>query len=69
MRRTGFGLIVVALALLSLLGSAAPAAALNVGDQAPDFELPATTTEKFKMADLRGKNVVLFGFVGAWTPT
>jgi hypothetical protein len=68
MRRTGLALLVV-LAVLSLLGWAAPAAALNVGDTVPDFELPATTKDKFKMSDLRGKNVLLFGFVGAWTPT
>jgi len=69
MRRTRFGWFVAALALLSLLGPAAPAAALNVGDTVPDFELPATTAEKFTMSSLRGKNVLLFGFVGAWTPT
>ena len=47
-----------------------PAAALEVGDKAPPFTLPATTTEKLSLADYLGKkNVVLFGFIGAFTPT
>jgi peroxiredoxin len=47
-----------------------PAAALEVGDKAPAFSLPATTAEKVSLADYAGKkNVVLFGFIGAFTPT
>jgi peroxiredoxin len=47
-----------------------PAAALQVGDKAPAFTLPATTTEKLSLGDYLGKkNVVLFGFIGAFTPT
>lgn len=60
-------LLAVAVALVG--GQAAPAAALEVGDHAPDFTLPATTQETLSLKDLRGKNVVLFGFVGAFTPT
>jgi len=41
-----------------------------VGDKAPDFTLPATTAEKFSLSQFQGKsNVVLFGFIGAFTPT
>jgi hypothetical protein len=71
MRRIGFGALYVAVAVLVLLGATAPVAALNVGDKAPDFELPATTQEKpLKLSDFHGKKVVLlFGFVGAFTPT
>ncbi len=71
MRRIGIGSLLVAVAAVLLLGATAPVAALNVGDKAPDFELPATTQEKpLKMSDFHGKkNVVLFGFIGAWTPT
>ncbi len=71
MRRIGIGALYVAVAVLVLLGATAPVAALNVGDKVPDFELPATTQQNpLKMSDLRGKkNVVLFGFIGAWTPT
>jgi peroxiredoxin len=55
---------------LLALSSVLPAAALEVGDKAPPFTLPATTTEKLSLADYLGrKNVVLFGFIGAFTPT
>ena len=47
-----------------------PAAALGVGDKAPGFTLAATTSEKLSLSDYVGKkNVVLFGFIGAFTPT
>ena len=47
-----------------------PAAPLAVGDKEPAFTLPATTAEKLSLADYQGKkNVVLFGFIGAFTPT
>jgi thioredoxin-dependent peroxiredoxin len=57
--------VTVLLALCSL-----PAAAsLKVGDKAPAFTLPATTGKQLSLADYAGKNVVLFGFIGAFTPT
>ena len=42
-------------------------ATLKVGDAAPDFELvqDATTREKFKLSDHRGKNAVILNFVPA----
>ena len=53
-----------------MLCSALPAAALEVGDKAPAFTLPSTMAEKLSLADYTGKkNVVLFGFIGAFTPT
>ena len=53
-----------------LLVLSVPAGALQVGDPAPDFTLPATTNEKFSIKEFQGKkNVVLFGFIGAFTPT
>ena len=58
------------IAALLLVGVAAHAAALQVGDKAPDFTLPATTAEKFSLSQFQGKShVVLFGFIGAFTPT
>ena len=61
--------LVQATALLALC-SAWPAAALEVGDKAPAFTLGATTAEKLSLSDYLGKkNVVLFGFIGAFTPT
>jgi hypothetical protein len=42
--------------------------ALQVGDKAPDFALPATTAESLKLADYLGKKpVVLFFYIGAFT--
>lgn len=62
--------VLLFLATLLVMGSAAPAAALSVGDKAPDFTLPATIKDKLALADLVGKkNVVLFGFIGAFTAT
>ena len=62
--------VLLLLASLLVMGSAAPVAALSVGDKAPDFTLPATVKEKLVLNDLVGKkNIVLFGFIGAFTPT
>ena len=68
MKRTGMA-AAVAFAAAMALGSMA-LLALDVGQKAPDFTLPSTTQEKWALADLLGKkNVVLFGFIGAFTPT
>jgi hypothetical protein len=40
-------------------------AALEVGDQAPDFTLPSTTGEKISLSQFRGKTLVLLEFYGA----
>lgn len=69
MRRIGIGSI-LSLAALVALASVKLVLALAVGDKAPEITLPATTQEKWSLSDLRGKkNVVLFGFIGAFTPT
>ena len=60
----------VLIVALVVLGSMAPAAALDVGDKAPDFALPATTAEKLSLSELVGKKtIVLFALIGAFTPT
>jgi cytochrome oxidase Cu insertion factor (SCO1/SenC/PrrC family) len=41
------------------------AAALEVGDRAPDFALPSTTGEKISLSQFRGKKLVLLEFYGA----
>jgi peroxiredoxin len=44
--------------------------AVQVGDKAPDFSLPATTAEKVSLADFIGKKpVVVFFYVYAFTNT
>ena len=57
------------LSVLLALCSLPAIAALKVGEKAPAFTLPATTGKQLSLADLQGKNVVLFGFIGAFTPT
>ena len=45
------------------------AQALNVGDKAPNFSLPATTSKQASLADFEGKALVLFFYIGAFTNT
>jgi cytochrome oxidase Cu insertion factor (SCO1/SenC/PrrC family) len=47
---------------LGLLLGAGFAAALEVGDKAPDFELPSTTGEKISLSQFKGKKNVLLQF-------
>jgi cytochrome oxidase Cu insertion factor (SCO1/SenC/PrrC family) len=62
--------IPLVIAILLVIGATAPAAGVQVGEKAPDFTLPATTTEKFSLSEFQGKkHVVFFGFIGAFTPT
>jgi peroxiredoxin Q/BCP len=50
-----------------LLLAAGQGLALQVGDKAPDFALPATTAESVKLADFLGKKpVVLFFYIAAF---
>lgn len=70
MRRIGLAAMCAVVAALLLVGATGPAAALEVGDKVPDFTLPGTTQDTVSMHDFLGKkNVVLFGFIGAFTPT
>jgi len=67
MRRRSFGGIILALMLFALSGAAA---ALDVGDKAPDFDLPSTKDGKFKLSNLAGKkNVIIQFYVLDFTPT
>ena len=59
--------IAVAVWLLALTGVAA---AVEVGQKAPDFELASTQGGKFKLSELAGKkNVVIQFYVLDFTPT
>ncbi len=69
MRRTRIGLLALLVTLL-VTGLTVPVVALDVGDKAPDFTLPATIRDSWSLKEALGKkNVVLFGFIGAFTPT
>ena len=53
-----------------LISSAIPAAAVEVGQKAPDFELPSTKGGKLKLSAFQGKKSVLIEFyVLDFTPT
>jgi hypothetical protein len=56
----------LALGTALLLPSGA-ARALNVGDKAPAFALPATTAKQVSNKDFAGKTLVLFFYTGAFT--
>jgi hypothetical protein len=58
-------LLVLGLLFIGLLGTASVSSALDVGDQAPDFSLPATTGGKISLSQFRGKKLVLVEFYGA----
>jgi peroxiredoxin Q/BCP len=55
---------------LLLVGLVLPAAALEVGQKAPDFTLPAPGGKQVKLSDLTAKGpVVIFTFIQAFTGT
>jgi len=58
-------LLVLGLLSFSLLGPVPVSSALEVGDKAPDFSLPATTGGKISLSQFRGKKLVLIEFYGA----
>jgi len=61
--------LVLAGALLSLV-LAGPAAALQVGDKAPDFTLAGVGGKPIKLADMLGKGpIVIYTFIQAFTGT
>jgi thioredoxin-dependent peroxiredoxin len=56
--------------LLAGMALWSPASALEVGQKAPDFTLPAPGGKQVKLSDLLAKGpVVLYTFVQAFTPT
>ena len=64
-----FGSITAIVLALALGGLPGTAAALEVGEKAPDFEL-TSTQGKFKLSDFAGKkNVIVQFYVLDFTPT
>lgn len=67
-------LVLALLALISPAITAAvfltPAAAVELGEPAPDFRLPSTFGNDISLSDYRGKKWVLLEFYGAdFSPT
>jgi peroxiredoxin Q/BCP len=61
-------LAIIACGLASPVTAQTPAAELKVGDQAPDFTLPATDGKTYTLSkDLKGHWVVLAWFPKAFT--
>jgi peroxiredoxin len=57
--------VVLAVAIVAGVLAATPLHAVEVGDRAPDFELPATTGGTIKLSQFLGKQAVLIEFYGA----
>jgi AhpC/TSA family len=60
----GGGITLVSAILMGWL-AVAPLEALEVGDRAPDFDLPATTGSNIRLSQFLGKQAVLIEFYGA----
>jgi cytochrome oxidase Cu insertion factor (SCO1/SenC/PrrC family) len=63
-RRTKYmrSLLLFSVLLTSVLVVVSVAAALEVGEQAPDFTLSSTTGEKIRLSQFQGKKHVLIQF-------
>lgn len=57
--------ILLAGAILAGVFGAATLEAIEIGERAPDFELPATTGGNIKLSQFLGKQAVLIEFYGA----
>ena len=65
-----YGIIPAIVMALSLVGLPGLAAAVEVGEKAPDFELISTKGGKFSLSSLAGKkNLVIQFYVLDFTPT
>ena len=53
---------------VAFLLSPTPLLAVEVGDKAPDFELPSTKGGKLKLSSLRGKNVLINFYLLDFSP-
>ncbi len=55
--------LVLVFPVLTLVATAPSVSAVEVGEQAPDFELRSTMGGKLKLSSLRGKNVLIQFYV------
>jgi hypothetical protein len=67
MRRKNPVTAIFLVGLLLLLPT--PLLAVEVGDKAPDFELPSTKGGKLKLSSLRGRNVLINFYLTDYSPT
>jgi len=68
--RVSWVLLGMVLAVSAVVAGSRPAAAVEVGEPAPDFFLPATTGTDISLKDFRGKKWVLVEFYGTdFSPT
>jgi len=51
--------------LVGILGGASGAAAVEIGEKAPDFTLPSTTGKDISLSQFQGKQLVLIEFYGS----
>ena len=57
-------------AVLMAVALVTPAMALQVGDKAPDFELPGSQGKNVKLSELTAKGpVLIYTFIAAFTGT
>ena len=65
-RRDVVAIFVFGSVILGLFSTAVSAGSsdLTIGDQAPEFELPGSDDSTYRLADFRGKQVVVL----AWFP-
>ena len=62
--------LAVLLAVLIAFTLAPPALALQVGEKAPDFELPGSQGKNVKLSELTAKGpVLIYTFIAAFTGT
>lgn len=64
-QRTAITIFLVGLLLLP----PAPLLAVEVGEKAPEFELPSTRGGKLKLSSLRGRNVLINFYLTDYSPT
>jgi len=69
-RGVSWALWAMALAVLSILSTSQPAAAVEVGEPAPHFKLPSTNGVDIDLSDFKDKKWVFLEFYAAdFSPT